>query len=239
MKKFLTIVLLGIVFAALTFSMVLAKPGKVNIEGEIIDVDGTAQTITVQTAEGKMFTVHFPPEYVFNFTVGTFVHVKGEHQDDGTILAEWAKLIDEEDDDGEGDKEDSAYCSGEKEKYHPAALFLSHTFGKDIEEIMGYFCEGFGFGQISLALQTEKITGVDYGTLLGYRAEGKGWGEIWKELGYQGKPKDKDKKIPPGHDKHPDKDKDKDKDKGPDEDDSKDKDKSKEKKPKKDKKEKK
>ncbi len=246
MKKFLMIILLGFVFAALTFSMVLAKPGKVNLEGEIIAVGEAGQTITIQTTaedgEEEDFEIHFPTEYVFNFTVddeGTFVHVKGELQEDGTILAEWVKPVDIEEDD-DGSKEDSAYCSGEKEKPHPAALFLAHTFGKEIEEIMGYFCDGFGFGQISLALQTEKVTGIHYGVLLAYRADGQGWGEIWEDLGYNGKPKS-DEKTPPGQEKTPPgQDKDKDKDKGPDDDDEpKVKDKSKEKKPKKDKKEKK
>ena len=239
MKKLMLSVLLGILFTILSVSLVLAKPGKVNLDGEIIAVDTVGLTITIQNIEIETFEIRFPSDYAFGFTaqdIGFYIHVKGELLEDGSVLAEWVKPVDLEDAE-ESSKVDSAYCSGEKDKYHPAAYFLHLNFDKDIEEIMGYFCDGFGFGQISLALQTEKVTGVEYGTLLANRAEGQGWGEIWQELGYKGKPKDDDK-TPPGHDKHPDKDK-KDKDKGPDDDEPKEKDKSKEKRPKKDKKEKK
>jgi len=235
MKKLMLSVLLGIVFTAFSVSLVAAKPGKVNLEGEIIAVDVVGLTITIQNVENETVVIHFPADYAFSFTaadIGILVHVKGDLQEDSSVLAKFVKPVELEGD-GEGSKDDSAYCSGEKEKNHPAAVFLHLTFNKEIEEIMGYFCDGFGFGQISLALQTEKVTGVEYGTLLANRAEGQGWGQIWQELGYKGKPKGDDK-IPPGHEKHPEKDKDKDKDKGPDDDDE-----PKEKKPKKDKKKKK
>lgn len=239
MKKPLLAFLLGIIFTIVSFSLVLAKQGKVNIEGQISAVDEAGQTIEVQTAEGDAYIFHFPADYAFEFTlddIGSWVHVKGEYQDDGTLLAEWVKPLDEEVGEEDGGKEKSAYCSGKKDKPHPAALFLAHSFNKEIEEIMGYFCQGFGFGQISLALQTEKVTGIDYGTLLARRADGLGWGEIWEELGYKGKPKDGEKKTPPGQEKQSDKDK----DKAPkDDDEPKEKDNAKEKKPKKDKKPKK
>ncbi len=234
MKKLIVAILLGIVLTVISFSFGFANPGKVNFEGEISDVNDFERTLTVQNSEGEPLVFHFLNDSVFDFTsedIGTWVHVKGQYQEDGSILVEWVKPLDSDSEEDEG-KEESVYCSGEKDKPHPAALFLASTFSKPIEEIMGYFCDGFGFGQISLALQTEKISGVDYGTFLAFRAEGKGWGEIWDDLGYKGKPKDGEKKTPPGLDKHPDKDKDK--DKGPDE-----KDEPKEKKPKKDKKPKK
>lgn len=240
MKKVFLAILVGLVFLSLSFTLVLAKSGKVNLEGEIIAVDEVGQTITIRTTEGEEYTIYFSPEDAFNYTfedLGSFVHVKGELQEDGTILAEWVKLELDEDEGDEGGKAESAYCSGEKETPHPVAIVLANRFDKDVEDIMGYFCDGFGIGQIYLALKTELITGVDYGELLGSRTEGKGWGEIWKELGYKSKSKD-DAKTPPGQDK--------DKDKGPDDDpdakEKKDKDSEdvdvKEKKPKKPKKEK-
>ena len=118
-----------------------------------------------------------------------------------------AQSGDDNEDDGDGAKETSAYCSGKKETPHPAALFLHQTLGKDIDEIMMYFCDGFGFGQIALAIQTETISDDvdDYGDLLlEKREQGKGWGQIWDELGYKGKPKDTDW-TPPGQDKDKDK----------------------------------
>ena len=233
MKKVLLAVLVGLVFLSLSFSLALANPGKVNLKGEITAVDTDAPSITIRTADDVEHTIHFSPDYPFDFTaedVGGFVQVKGVIQEEVTILATWVKpIVDEEDgddgdDDGEETKEDSAYCSGEKETHHPVAVVLANRFDKEVEEIMGYFCDGFGIGQIYLALKTEVITGVDYGESLAKRGEGKGWGEVWEELGYKGKPKD-DAKTPPGQDK----DKDKDKDKGPDGDEPKDKEKDKEK----------
>jgi hypothetical protein len=48
----------------------------------------------------------------------------------------------------------------------------------------------FGFGEIVLALHTADIADVSVDELLNQRQEGQGWGQIWKELGYNGKPKE-------------------------------------------------
>jgi hypothetical protein len=207
MKKILIAIVLVAALAALSASVALAETQKINLEGEIIAVDDFNQTITIRTAEDEKFEIHFL-EGKFGFTagdIGALVHVKAKLQDDGTILAIWVKFIDGEDD---GEKQDSAYCSGEKETHHPVAIVLANSFDKDVEEIMTHFCDGFGFGQIYLALQTEVITDVDYGVLLGERSGDKGWGEIWKDLGYNGKPKDKGE-TPPGQGKNNGKDPDK------------------------------
>ena len=243
MKKSLVITFLVTALLALSFSLVMAKTEKVNLEGEITAVDEATPTITVTTADSEDFTIYFSPEYDFTFTqadIGSFVHVKAEYQEDGTLLALWVKPVDESEEDDD-DKAESAYCSGEKETAHPAIIVLASRFEKEVDDLMGYFCEGFGVGQIYLALQTEKVTGEDYESLLALRKDGQGWGEIWKDLDHNGKPKDDDK-TPPGQDKDKDKDKDQDKDKDKDKDDDpqvkdkeKDKEKTKEKKPKKEK----
>ena len=210
----------GDCFFTTSFSLVAAQSEKINLKGLITTVNEADQTITVRTEGEVEFTIHFSSDYAFNFTneeVNTSVRVKGGLQEDGTILAVWVKLGDEN---GNKDiKEESVYCSGKKEKSHPAALFLSQTYDKDVAEIMEYFCGGFGFGQISLALQTEKVADVNYKTVLENRAVGKGWGEIWKEFGLKGNSKDDDK-IPPGQEKHPNKDKDKDKNQDLNDDDT-------------------
>lgn len=70
-------------------------------------------------------------------------------------------------------------------------------------QVMTWFChtsddgEGYGFGQIMLALQTSQILAdtespVEADALLAMRADGLGWGEIWKTLGFNGKPKPAD-----------------------------------------------
>lgn len=100
---------------------------------------------------------------------------------------------------GEGDEKDenmdmSQICSGEMD--HPVLLSLATTYEVEYSALEAYFCEGFGVGEIKLALQTaEKTEDEDlWSEFLDMRKgeEGKGWGEIWQELGLIGKDKEKD-----------------------------------------------
>jgi hypothetical protein len=154
------------------------------------------------------------------------VVVKGTVQEDGSILADWVKVgdpddeVDEEEpedddaeetkepkepkEDGAGSKETSAYCSGEKDKVHPMAVAIAETYGISEEEVMDYFCAGHSFGAIMLALQTVELDpSADVGSLLEARKGGKGWGQIWKEAGLIGS--EKEGNSPPGLLKKPDK----------------------------------
>jgi hypothetical protein len=94
----------------------------------------------------------------------------------------------------------SAYCGEKKEKNHPVAEGIAETYGASTEEVMGYFCEGYSFGAIMLALQT---SGGDVGGMLAKRKAGQGWGQIWKEMGLIGS--EKEGHSPPGLLKKPDK----------------------------------
>jgi hypothetical protein len=94
---------------------------------------------------------------------------------------------DEEDDDALG-----TFCD-DLAFDHPVASGLADWFPEDYETIIGWFCDGWGFGQIMLALQTAEMTedeGDSAQDYLDFRAEDQGWGEIWKELGLIGKPED-------------------------------------------------
>jgi hypothetical protein len=92
------------------------------------------------------------------------------------------------DDDMDDDMDDSAICSGEI--IQPALEGLASTFGVSYEELLPYFCEGFGVGEIKLALETaEKDVDMTWDELLEARRSA-GWGEIWQELGLIGKDKE-------------------------------------------------
>jgi hypothetical protein len=215
MKKFVLVIFLVAVLLAMSFSLAMAKPGKANLEGVItavdpdgVDIDGDPKSITVEITdpEGntKLITIEFSDDVdVTQFTVGSYVHVKGEYQDEDQtiILADWVKPVDEVDEgNGEG-KWGSAYCSDDKKagEYHPVLSFLAGYYGKDDEDIKTKFCDGAGVGQIALALQTAKATDgqYNYEDLLKRRTEdGEGWGQIWKDLGI--KRKDAEKPTPPG-----------------------------------------
>jgi hypothetical protein len=193
-----------------------------DIEGKIIGVSEDGCTITVKTVEWDVFEVHVSECGYTPDDIGTWVHVKGVVLGDGSILAESIEVIEPPE---VGGKEESAYCSGEKEKQHPVATKIAAVFDTTYEEVMGYFCDGFGFGQIILAYQTSLISGENVADILAKREAGMGWGQIWKELGFKGKPKeDKEDKVSPGQKKKMDEPKekehpvkpDKDKDKGND-----------------------
>ena len=108
--------------------------------------------------------------------------------DDGTTGDDDDDCGDDDDDDTEpvGKKHlKAAMCTGKME--HPMVARLAERYDADPDEILAMFCEGhFGFGQIALALQTEKLTGKPAADVLAARKGGQGWGKIWKEAGLKG-----------------------------------------------------
>jgi hypothetical protein len=86
-------------------------------------------------------------------------------------------------------------CTGERENPHGKALALE--LGVPYEEVMNWFCQGFGFGEIKLAYSLSEQTGKPVEEIVAEKTEGKGWGVIMKELGGKNKPekgkKEKDK----------------------------------------------
>jgi hypothetical protein len=229
MKKILTIASLVVALVLLSATVAFAQ-GKANIQGEVTSVNGDG-TITVTLADNSSVVVHPAAGETFDASMlNTMVHVKGDHNTDGSIQADWVKpagAADDDDDDGNGNgkgkgkgqeknknkgdddgnggKETSAYCSGDKDKDHPFAAGVAETYGVSEDEVMGYFCQGYGFGQIMLAIQTQKMEGVSssVAAMLAARKDGLGWGQIWKDMGIVG---NKDHgKSPPGLLKKPDK----------------------------------
>jgi hypothetical protein len=92
---------------------------------------------------------------------------------------------------GNGGKENSAMCSGEK--VYPVLSILADVYDVPYEDLLFYFCDyQFGAGQIRLALATAQHDDVPYSyqELLEWRYNGGmkdiGWGEIWQELGLIG-----------------------------------------------------
>lgn len=72
---------------------------------------------------------------------------------------------------------------------HPAGLTLAERYGVGYQEMMGWFCGGFGFGEIDLAYGLSRETGVSVEEVFTMRSSGLGWGEIKQQLGVlPGKP---------------------------------------------------
>jgi len=117
-------------------------------------------------------------------------------EDDDLEVGEEKEKEEEEKKEGLEGKSSSSYCSGEKENDHPFAAAISETYGTSTSDIMGYFCNGFGFGEIMLALQTHQMNNEEVSSMLALRKSDQGWGQIWQDMGIIG---NQDKaKSPPG-----------------------------------------
>lgn len=98
---------------------------------------------------------------------------------------------DEEDDgdtDSDGGRADSPLCTGDT--VHPVGTSIADTYEVEYSQVMDWFCDGFGFGEIMLALETGKALDEDAGDLLDAKGQGNGWGKIWKEKGLIGNAED-------------------------------------------------
>lgn len=204
------------------------------IKGEITEL-GT-DYLVLDTRDGPV-TVYFPEGYQpVDLEIGLSVMVDGSWLENDAFQADAIKLLlddeDEDDDemeDGEGEESEStgqnAFCTGEKDTAHPLAAKIAARFATaegeegdtpavSEEQVMAWFCEGNSFGEIMLALMTQKFDGTDPQELLQMRADGMGWGNIWKEKGMIGNEREglppgqiikPDKGTPPGLENKPDK----------------------------------
>ena len=100
-------------------------------------------------------------------------------------------------------REDNYFCD-DPDFEHPVAFALADAFELDYEDVIAMFCDGYGFGQIGLALYTAEATAdapdegegigeadagddlLDAVTALLENAQEDGWGEIWQEMGLIG-----------------------------------------------------
>ncbi len=67
----------------------------------------------------------------------------------------------------------------------PVGQRLADDFGVSYDEIMGWFCQGFGFGEIARAYLMADSSGDPAASYFDQRQAGMGWGEIVKEAGVQ------------------------------------------------------
>ncbi len=71
---------------------------------------------------------------------------------------------------------------------NPTAQRLAAQYGVSLEEIMGWFCRGFGFGEIDQAYSLSLQYGIPVADIFAMRAGGMGWGQIKKQLSAQASP---------------------------------------------------
>ena len=78
------------------------------------------------------------------------------------------------------DNPEPGQCPGADQ--HPTGIKLAQRYGVPYEEIMGWFCQHYGFGEIDLAYSLSRQAGVPVEDVFAMRASGMGWGEIKKTL---------------------------------------------------------
>jgi hypothetical protein len=79
-------------------------------------------------------------------------------------------------------KNDTQRCAN-RTQIQPEGMRLAQRFGVTYEEIMGWFCKGFGFGEIDLAYDLSRQYGVSVAEIFNMRSvQGLGWGQIKKML---------------------------------------------------------
>lgn len=71
-------------------------------------------------------------------------------------------------------------CTGTQS--HPTAERLAALYGVPYEEIMGWFCQRFGFGEIEQAYELNSLTGMAVTDIFALRTSGLGWGQIRSQL---------------------------------------------------------
>ncbi len=212
MKKTLMIVLITVFLTMFLTGNVLAEKESPVIRGEIIAINQAEETISISTEDGNIVVIHVPKRFDFDkVSIGSLVQAKIQKSQSSLVIADWIKEINQGDDDLETEEEEekedknkeefegksnSSYCSDKKESEHPFAAAISDTYSTSVSVVMDYFCQGYGFGEVMLALQTNQINNEEVSTMLDLRRSGQGWGQIWQDMKLIG---NRDKaKSPPG-----------------------------------------
>lgn len=76
---------------------------------------------------------------------------------------------------------ESSRCDN-RSKQHPEGLTLAQRWNVSYEEIMGWFCQGFGFGEIDLAYELAEKSGEPVAEVFAMKSSGMGWGQIKQTL---------------------------------------------------------
>jgi hypothetical protein len=66
---------------------------------------------------------------------------------------------------------------------HPVAQAVANVYGVDYETVIGWHCDGFGFGDIAIALRLAERLGTDAGSLLSQVEGEPDWGELLRDAG--------------------------------------------------------
>lgn len=71
-------------------------------------------------------------------------------------------------------------CTGTN--INPTGQHLAQVYGVRYSDILGWFCQGFGYGEIDLAYSISKQTGTPVAKIFAMKKAGTSWGDIQKQL---------------------------------------------------------
>lgn len=132
---------------------------------------------------GQIVLVDVETEIGADLAVGMPVKVHFVVLEDGSWLAKEIEALDDREDDEQDEEsgdEIKGVCSHEKQ--HPAGLKLAEKYQVSYEEIMGWFCQNFGFGEIDMAYEMSLQSGISVEELFAMKVGGTGWGNIRKTI---------------------------------------------------------
>lgn len=181
---------MALIFSNVQSVFAQALTGEIEIIATVQSIDLEAGSIVVVTESGEVYNV--VPEVGFDLTTleeGSVIEIQGTLNEDGSISAvqsvvEIPEVIDPVD-----DLSTSHYCI-QSEDQQPFGAKLAERYETDYATLQSWFCDGAGWGQIMLALETSKITGKNAEEFLTSRSEGLGWGQIWHDLELIDRPED-------------------------------------------------
>ena len=75
---------------------------------------------------------------------------------------------------------EAGICTGADPQ--PTGMTLAQRYGVPYTEIMGWFCQHYGFGEIDLAYSLASISDMTVEQIFALRSSGLGWGEIKKQV---------------------------------------------------------
>src|SRR5690606_2687647 len=122
---------------------------------------GCTLVVVVETDDGEIeYTVEAPAEFdCASVEAGDTVEVEGTLSEDDIVVATKV-VVESEDDEDEHEDEDGkvggCFCR-DLGFVHPVGLGLARLYDVSYEQVMTWFCDGVGFGQIMHALQTAKV----------------------------------------------------------------------------------
>ncbi len=155
-------------------------------EGVVVSITDEAIVVDV---EGVEFIL--APAGSFNpsmLSEGDMVRFNGVMLNDDTIKVTELEIVEPPaDEPGEepveepvDEPDDTPLACGKED--HPVITALADEFELEYDVVMGYFCDGYGVGEIARALLLAEQTDMAAEDVLAMREDGMGWGNIVKEL---------------------------------------------------------